>query len=104
MYLFLDTETTGLPLRYGRPAAQIGNWPRLVQVAWLLTDADGHPVEPMRRRLLRDLRGRTVSWRRTAILSALMGLPSRRMRCACTASTPSWPDAGAWMCAWRWTS
>jgi hypothetical protein len=26
MCLFLDTETTGLPLRYGRPAAQIGNW------------------------------------------------------------------------------
>jgi DNA polymerase-3 subunit epsilon len=44
MYLFLDTETTGLPLRRGRPAAQIGNWPRLVQVAWLLTDTNGQEL------------------------------------------------------------
>jgi len=61
MYLYLDTETTALPLRYGAPAAQVHNWPRLVQVAWLLTDPNGHPVEPMRHRLWRDLRGRTAS-------------------------------------------
>jgi DNA polymerase III epsilon subunit-like protein len=44
MYLFLDTETTGLPLRYDAPPSQVGNWPRLVQIAWLLTDKDGHEL------------------------------------------------------------
>ena len=44
MYLFLDTETTGLPLRYDAPASQVRNWPRLVQIAWLLTDEHGHEL------------------------------------------------------------
>jgi DNA polymerase III epsilon subunit-like protein len=34
-YLFFDTETTGLP--YG-PGSDYRNWPRLVQIAWLLMD------------------------------------------------------------------
>jgi DNA polymerase III epsilon subunit-like protein len=43
MYLFFDTETTGLPRNYDAPASQVANWPRLVQLAWLL--ADGHGGE-----------------------------------------------------------
>ena len=38
MYLFFDTETTGLP---SGPTRDYQNWPRLVQLAWLLTDDDG---------------------------------------------------------------
>jgi DNA polymerase III epsilon subunit-like protein len=41
MYVFLDTETSGLPGRWSAPASDIANWPRLVQVAWLCCDADG---------------------------------------------------------------
>lgn len=41
MYLFFDTETTGVPKNYKAPASEINNWPRLVQIAWLLVDADG---------------------------------------------------------------
>jgi len=50
MYLFFDTETTGLPSGETR---HYQNWPRLVQLAWLLTDDKGivqeqhsHIVQP----------------------------------------------------------
>lgn len=41
MYLFFDTETTGIPRNYKAPASDLKNWPRLVQIAWLVTDAQG---------------------------------------------------------------
>jgi DNA polymerase III epsilon subunit-like protein len=44
MYLFFDTETTGIPRNYKAPASDLNNWPRLVQVAWLLTDEEANEV------------------------------------------------------------
>ena len=44
MYLFFDTETTGVPRNYKAPAADFKNWPRLVQIAWLVTDAEGMEI------------------------------------------------------------
>ena len=44
MYLFLDTETTGIPRDYKAPASDLGNWPRLVQIAWLLVDAHQNEI------------------------------------------------------------
>jgi DNA polymerase III epsilon subunit-like protein len=44
-YLFLDTETTGLPVRWNAPVTDLGNWPRIVQVAWTMSDAGGGTVE-----------------------------------------------------------
>jgi len=41
MLLFFDTETTGIPKNYKAPASNLENWPRLVQIAWLLTDDKG---------------------------------------------------------------
>jgi DNA polymerase III epsilon subunit-like protein len=41
MYLFFDTETTGLPLNWKAPVTNTSNWPRLVQLAWLHYDANG---------------------------------------------------------------
>lgn len=38
MLLFFDTETTGLPLRRNASPDDISNWPRLVQLAWILQD------------------------------------------------------------------
>lgn len=35
-YLFFDTETTGLPSNWQAPVSDLGNWPRLVQIAWVL--------------------------------------------------------------------
>ncbi len=43
-YLFFDTETTGVPRVYNAPAHHLDNWPRMVQLAWLVTDGDGHPL------------------------------------------------------------
>ena len=38
MYLFFDTETTGLPPEV---SSDLSHWPRLVQLGWLLTDEKG---------------------------------------------------------------
>ncbi|MFT5053925.1 MAG: DNA polymerase-3 subunit alpha [Oceanospirillaceae bacterium] len=45
MYLIYDTETTGLPKNYKAPLTDGDNWPRLVQLAWQLHEADGALVE-----------------------------------------------------------
>jgi len=37
-FLFFDVETTGLPRDYTAPVSRLQNWPRLVQIAWLLCD------------------------------------------------------------------
>lgn len=44
MYLFFDTETTGLPKRWNAPATDFNNWPRLVQIAWILYDEKGNEL------------------------------------------------------------
>lgn len=41
MFLFFDTETTGLPRSWQAPLEDLNNWPRLVQLAWLLVDDAG---------------------------------------------------------------
>lgn len=38
LYLFFDTETTGLPRNYDAPSTDVDNWPRLVQLSWIVTD------------------------------------------------------------------
>ena len=40
-YIFFDTETTGVPRNYKAPMQNTANWPRLVQLAWLLVDVRG---------------------------------------------------------------
>ena len=49
MYLFFDTETTGLPKYYGAPLEELDNWPRLVQLAWLLLDENGEEQDGQNR-------------------------------------------------------
>lgn len=44
MYLFFDTETTGLPISYYATLDDLKNWPRLVQIAWLHYDYEGNKV------------------------------------------------------------
>jgi DNA polymerase III epsilon subunit-like protein len=44
MYLFFDTETTGVPKNYKAPASDLKNWPRLVQIAWLVADESGNEI------------------------------------------------------------
>jgi len=42
MYLVFDTETTGLPKNYQAPLDDFSNWPRMVQLAWSIYDAEGN--------------------------------------------------------------
>ncbi len=44
MYLFFDTETTGIPRNWRAPVTDLTNWPRIVQLAWLECDEDGAVV------------------------------------------------------------
>jgi DNA polymerase III epsilon subunit-like protein len=40
-----DTETTGLPKNWKAPASDVDNWPRLVQIGWVLLDESGAVVK-----------------------------------------------------------
>lgn len=44
MYLFFDTETTGLPINWKAPVSDLNNWPRLVQLAFLFYDKNGNKI------------------------------------------------------------
>ena len=44
MYLFFDTETTGLPQNWKAPVSDLRNWPRMVQLAFLLYDKNGNKI------------------------------------------------------------
>ena len=44
MYLFFDTETTGLPKSWKAPISDLDNWPRLVQIAWSHYDSSGNKM------------------------------------------------------------
>jgi DNA polymerase-3 subunit epsilon len=43
-YLFFDTETTGLPKDWKAPITNFDNWPRIVQLAWLVYDSKGNQI------------------------------------------------------------
>jgi len=45
MYIVFDTETTGLPKNFDLPYTDTDNWPRCVQIAWQLHDANGLLLE-----------------------------------------------------------
>ena len=45
MYLFFDTETTGLPRSWKAPVTDLNNWPRMIQIAWILCNEDGDRIE-----------------------------------------------------------
>jgi DNA polymerase III epsilon subunit-like protein len=39
-YIFLDTETTGLPKSQYASHEDTSNWPRMVQLAWIVSDGE----------------------------------------------------------------
>lgn len=44
-YLFFDTETTGLPKNWKAPVTDLNNWPRLVQLAYVVYDEMGNKLK-----------------------------------------------------------
>ena len=45
MFLIFDTETTGFPKDWNAPLTDFDNWPRVVQIAWQIHDAEGALVD-----------------------------------------------------------
>jgi DNA polymerase-3 subunit epsilon len=45
MYLIFDCETTGLPRNWKAPISDLGNWPRVIQIAWSLFDKEDNHLE-----------------------------------------------------------
>lgn len=44
MFIVFDTETTGLPGDYDAPASDVNNWPRMVQLSWIIIYASSGRV------------------------------------------------------------
>ena len=43
--LFVDTETSGLPVDWEQPYHAVGNWPYIVQLAWIIYTREGKEVK-----------------------------------------------------------
>ena len=44
-YIFFDTECNGLPKYYNVDVCITSNWPRLIQLAWIVTDESGNVLK-----------------------------------------------------------
>ena len=44
LYIFFDTETTGVPRDYKAPTTDTNNWPRMVQLGWIMMDSEGNKL------------------------------------------------------------
>lgn len=42
--LFFDTETTGLPSNWDAPSSDVTNWPRIVQISWIISNDRGQII------------------------------------------------------------
>lgn len=45
LVLFIDTETNGLPINWRSSYKNTNNWPRVVQMAWILSNQQGEIIE-----------------------------------------------------------
>ena len=52
MYLFFDTETTGLPTNSALSHTKIDNWPHLVSIAWILCD-DNRKIHSIKKYIIK---------------------------------------------------
>lgn len=43
--IFFDSETTGLPKDWKAPISNVDNWPRMVQLAWLVHDIEANELK-----------------------------------------------------------
>ncbi|MDR0993559.1 MAG: 3'-5' exonuclease [Verrucomicrobiota bacterium] len=43
-FFFFDTETTGLPRNWKASLYEVENWPRMVQLAWMMCDEQGNEL------------------------------------------------------------
>jgi DNA polymerase III subunit epsilon len=45
MFLFFDTETSGLPKNWKAPITDLDNWPRLIQIGWIVCDKNRNRIK-----------------------------------------------------------
>ncbi|MEM9917925.1 MAG: 3'-5' exonuclease [Bacteroidota bacterium] len=48
MYLFFDVETAGKPRSWKAPASDTFNWPRIVDIAWMVYDENRNQIDKQR--------------------------------------------------------
>lgn len=53
-FLFIDTETSGLPNDWDLPFEEVENWPSALQIAWSIYQSDGHKVKEENHYISRD--------------------------------------------------
>jgi len=44
-YIFIDTETSGIPDSFNIPVSEPDQWPAIIQLAWIVVDLDGNLVK-----------------------------------------------------------
>jgi DNA polymerase III epsilon subunit-like protein len=44
-FMIFDTETTGLPKNWKAPMTDLDNWPRVIQLAWLVADINANTLK-----------------------------------------------------------
>lgn len=54
MIQIFDTETTGLPKNWKAPVSDVDNWPRVIQLAYLVFDDDGREIKEYNRLIKPD--------------------------------------------------
>ena len=74
MYLFFDTETTGLPRNWRAPVSDLRNWPRMVQLAWQVYNFSGELIDE------RNAIIRPEGYAIPASVSRLHGITDKRAR------------------------
>ena len=52
--LFFDTETNGLPRDYKAGVTNTSNWPRMIQLGWIITDEQGNVLKQESRLIYPD--------------------------------------------------
>lgn len=45
MIIFFDTETNGLPINYNAKVTDVQNWPRIIQLGYIVTDLQGNTLK-----------------------------------------------------------
>ncbi|TDS12871.1 3'-5' exonuclease [Sphingobacterium paludis] len=53
-FLFIDTETSGIPKRWNKPYSDQKNWPSVIQLAWIVYASDGTELKRVSKYIVED--------------------------------------------------
>ena len=81
IHLIYDTETNGLPIDYKAHVHKVDNWPRVVQLAWMLVDDSDWRTLTARNRIIKpgfDVLNNCNEWEIPADCAELHGITTER--------------------------